>query len=141
MSLRECPTPEQMRICDTPQKVVEYWRLHVEQHPFFDPERECFVVIVLNTKLRVRGHHLVSTGTLNECVVHPRDVFRVAVLSAAYAVVFVHNHPSGEPQPSQADCSITKRLVAAAEILGISAIDHVIVGHQRHCSLKERGLI
>jgi len=140
-SLRECPAPEEMQHCDTPQKAADYWRLHVEQNPLFDPERECFVVIILNAKLRIRGHHFLSTGTLNECAVHPRDVFRVAIVSAAYGVVLLHNHPSGEPQPSQADCSITRRLVTGGEILGIRVTDHVIIGHKRHCSLREMGII
>jgi len=141
VSVRECPTPEDLRYCDTPQKAADYWRLHVEGHPFFDPERECFVVIVLNTKLRARGHQFVSVGTLNECAVHPREVFRVAVVCAAYAIVLMHNHPSGEPEPSNADLVITRRLFEAAAILGIRVIDHVIIGHQRHCSLCEMGLL
>ena len=141
VSVRECPSPEEMLHCDTPQKAADYWRLHVEGHPFFDAERECFVVIVLNTKLRARGHHLVSVGTLNECAVHARDVFRVAVVCSAYGVVFMHNHPSGEPQPSQADLSVTRQFIEAAKVLGIKVIDHVIVGHQRHCSLRDLGLI
>ena len=72
---------------------------------------------------------------------HPREVFRAAVIAAAYAVLFLHNHPSGEPEPSQADLTITKRLVESANVLGITVTDHVIVGHQRHCSLREMGLI
>jgi DNA repair protein RadC len=98
------------------------------------------VVIILNTKLRARGHHFVSVGTLNECLAHCRDVFRVAIVGAAYAIVVMHNHPSGEPQPSQADITISKRLAEAGSLLGIQVIDHVIVGHQRHCSLREMGL-
>lgn len=141
VSVKECPTPEDMQHCDTPQKAADYWRLHIATHPLFDQERECFVVIILNTRLRVRGHQFISTGSLNECAVHPREVFRTAVVSAAYAVVLLHNHPSGEPQPSEADRLITKRMVEAAEILGIRVIDHVIVGHERHCSLKVLGLI
>jgi DNA repair protein RadC len=140
VSVRECPLPEDLRHCDEPQKAAVYWRLHVEAHPFFDPHRECFVVIILNTKLRARGHHFVAVGTLNECLAHPRDVFRVAIVSAAYAIVLMHNHPSGEPEPSGADITITRRLNDAGAILGIQVIDHVIVGHQRHCSLKEMGL-
>jgi DNA repair protein RadC len=141
VAVRECPTPEDLRYCDTPQKAADYWRLHIEKHPFFDPERECFVVLCLNTKLRVRGHHFVSTGTLNECHIHPRDVFRIAVVSAAFAIICLHNHPSGEPQPSDADVRMTKRLIEAAEILQIKVMDHVIIGHQRHLSLREMGLI
>ena len=141
VSLRECPTPEAMQPCDSPQQAADYWRLHVEGHPFFDRERECFVVVILNTKLRAKGHHFVSVGSLNECLAQPREVFRVAVVCAAYGVVLMHNHPSGEPQPSQADLSVTRQLLDAAKVLGIRVIDHVIVGHQRHCSLRELGLI
>jgi DNA repair protein RadC len=115
--------------------------LHVEEHPFFDSQRECFVVIMLNTRLRARGHHFVAVGTLNECIVHPRDVFRVAIVCAAYGIVLMHNHPSGEPHPSDADVKITRRLIEAADIIGIKVLDHVIVGHRRHCSLREAGII
>jgi DNA repair protein RadC len=141
VSLRECPVPEDLRYCDQPQKAADYWRLHVEGHPFFDSQRECFVVIVLNSKLRARGHYFVAVGTLNECMAHPRDVFRVAIVSAAYAICVMHNHPSGEPEPSQADITITRRLAEVGKIVGITLIDHVIVGHQRHCSLRELGLL
>lgn len=141
MSVREGPVPETLLHCDQPQKAVDYWRLHVEGHPLFDAERECFVVLILNTKLRARGHHFVAVGTLNECIAHPRDVFRVAIVSAAYAVVVMHNHPSGEPEPSQADIAMTKRIGDAGKILGINVIDHVIIGHQRYNSLRDMGLL
>jgi DNA repair protein RadC len=141
VSVQECPTPEHLMLCDSPQKAADYWRLHIEGHPLFDAQRECFVVLLLNTKLRARGHHFVSVGALNESMAHPREVFRAAVIAAAYAVVFLHNHPSGEPEPSQADLTITKRLVDSANVLGIRVTDHVIIGHQRHCSLREMGLI
>ena len=140
-AVRECPTPEAMSICDRPQNAADYWRLHIESHPLYDADRECFVVLLLNAKLRIRGHHFLSTGLLDECAVHPRDVFRAAVISAAYGVVLMHNHPSGEPIPSAADCSMTRRLASAGEILGIIVMDHVIVGHGRHCSLRETGII
>ena len=141
VSVRECPTPEHLLHCDTPEKAAEYWRLHVEGHSLFDRERECFVVIVLNTRMRARGHHFVSVGSLNESIAHPREVFRAAVIGAAYGVVLMHNHPSGEPQPSDADVRMTRRMAEAAKILGIELLDHVIVGHQRHSSLREMGLI
>jgi len=84
VALRECPTPEQMAMCDTPEKVAEYWQAHIANAPHFNPECECFVVLLLNTRRRVKGHHLVSTGTLDTILVHPREVFRVAVVAAAY---------------------------------------------------------
>lgn len=141
MAVKECPTPEAMQHCDTPDKAAGYWRLHVANHPFFDPERECFVVVFLNARNRIRGHHFASTGSLSECAVHPRDVFRPAIIGAASSVVFMHNHPSGEPEPSDADMQVTRRFCEAGTLLDIRVIDHVIVGHSRHFSFREAGLI
>ena len=93
--LRECPTPDQMQTCDTPEKIAEYWKLHIATHPYFDPERECFVAFMLNTRRRVKGHYLVSIGTMDTILVHPREVFRLAIMTAASALVLAHNHPSG----------------------------------------------
>jgi len=141
VAVRECPTPEEMQCCDTPQKAADYWRLHIEGAQSFDPERESFVVIVLNAKLKIRCHHVVSVGTLNECLVHPREVFRLPIMCAAFAIVLMHNHPSGESAPSDADRKMTRRLREVAEIHGISLMDHVIVGRERHFSFKECGLL
>ena len=96
MALRECPTPDSLHLCDTPDRVAEYWRMHVPANPYFNPECECFTVLLLNTRRRVKGHHLVSTGTLDTLLVHPREVFRLAVITNAAAIVLAHNHPSGE---------------------------------------------
>ena len=91
-----------MHLCDTPEQAVEYWNIHVTKNPYYDPERECFVVLMLNTRRRVRGHQLVSIGTLDTVLVHPRDVFRVAVIANASSLVLLHNHPSGETPERQA---------------------------------------
>ena len=68
--LQECPTPERMQLCDTPELAADYWRLHIAGNPYFDPERECFTVLLLNTRRRVKGHQLVSIGTLDTILVH-----------------------------------------------------------------------
>lgn len=141
VALRECPTPEEMRLCDTPEKAAEYWRSHVVSHPYFDADRECFVVLLLNIRNRVKGHHVVSIGTMDATVVHPREVFRTAVVGGAYAILLIHNHPSGETVPSREDIQLTRELVRAGLILKIEVLDHVIVGHQRHCSFRELGLL
>src|SRR5208337_393964 len=65
VALRDCPVPEQMQICEQPQQVADYWRMHIATHPYFNPDCECFVVLLLNTRLRVKGHHLVSIGTMD----------------------------------------------------------------------------
>jgi antirestriction protein ArdC len=139
VALRECPTPEQMSVCDTPQKAAEYWAAHITNSFHFNPECECFVVLLLNTRRRVKGHHLVSIGSNDTILVHPREVFRTAIIGAASAVVLLHNHPSGEPQPSEADIKVTRDLIRAGQLLKIEVLDHVIVGNPNHCSLRELG--
>ena len=99
-ALRECPTSDSLHMCDTPDRVADYWRLNVPANPYFNPECECFVVLLLNTRRRVKGHHLVSIGTLDTILVHPREVFRLAIMTAAAAIVLTHNHPSGDPLQS-----------------------------------------
>jgi len=137
--LRECPMPEDMHHCDTPQKAADYWRAHIEKHPFFNPEAECFVVLILNTRRKVKGHAFVSTGTLDTLLVHPREVFRPAIVAAAATVILMHNHPSGDPEPSEADVKVTRDLIRAGELIRIEVTDHVIIGATRHYSLRENG--
>jgi len=91
VALRECPVPESMQMCDTPDKAAEYWRLHVATNPYFNPECECFAVLLLNTRRRVKGHQLLTIGTMDTILVHPREVFRGAIVGAAAAVVILHN--------------------------------------------------
>jgi len=81
--LRECPTPADLMECDTPEKAAAYWRTHVPTHPYFNPECECLVVLMLNTRKRVKGHYLVSIGTMDTILVHPREVFRLAIMTAS----------------------------------------------------------
>jgi len=139
VALRECPLPEALHLCDTPAKAAEYWRQQVVQHPAFNPEVECFAALLLNTRRRVKGHVLISTGTLDTILVHPREVFRPAILAAAAAIVLAHNHPSGESSPSEADIKVTRDLIRAGQLLKIEVLDHIIMGAGRHCSLREMG--
>lgn len=103
--------------------------------------REHFLVLLLNARHEVMGRETVSVGSLNASIVHPREVFRPAVVASAAATVLVHNHPSGDPEPSEEDLSITKRLVEAGELLGISVLDHVIVASRGIVSLRARQLL
>jgi DNA repair protein RadC len=82
VALRECPLPEQMQLCDTPERAAEYWRKHVTQHAAFNPEVECFAALLLNTRRRVKGHVMISTGTLDTILVPPREVLRAAIIAA-----------------------------------------------------------
>ena len=139
VALRDCPLPEGMHLCDTPERAAEYWRQHVTQHPAFSPDVECFVVLLVNSRRRVKGHALISTGTLDSVLVHPREVFRPAIVAAAAALVVMHNHPSGESTPSESDIKLTRDLIRAGLLLKIEVLDHVIVGANRHTSLRELG--
>lgn len=139
--LRECPSPESLMMIDCPGNAAEYWRQHIATSAAFNAEVECVAVLALNTRLRIRGHYLVSVGSLNEAMAHPREVFRVAIMASAYAIVLMHNHPSGDVTPSDADRRLTRRISEAGQVLGIELCDHIIVGHQRHFSFKESGLV
>ena len=104
-------------------------------------DREEFLALFLDGKNRVQGFHVVSVGSLTAALVHPREVFKPAILGNAAAVVLVHNHPSGDLRPSDEDVAVTRRLVHAAELLGIRVLDHVIVGDGAYASFKEAGLM
>src|SRR6476619_4346438 len=100
---------------------------------------ERFGLVLLDTKYRVIRTTLVAVGTLNASVVQPRDVFREAAVGSAAAIIVFHNHPSGDPTPSQDDVDLTRRLAAAGTLLGIDVVDHIILGDARYCSFKELG--
>lgn len=103
--------------------------------------KEVFKVVLLSTKNRVVEIPEVSVGSLSSSIVHPREVFTTAVKRSASAVCFVHNHPSGDPEPSSEDIETTRRLVSSGEVLGIKVLDHLVIGDGRFVSFKERGLL
>jgi DNA repair protein RadC len=102
---------------------------------------EQFGVVLLDTRHRVLRTTVVSVGTLDASIVHPREIFREATAAGAAALVLFHNHPSGDPEPSPDDVKLTQRLIAAGVLMGIDVIDHVILGDVRYCSLREKGYI
>lgn len=107
-----------------------------------DLDREVFGVLLVDTRNRITAMHVVSIGTLNGTLVHPREVFKVAILGNAAAVILFRNHPSGDPNPSHEDRQLTRRLIDAGRILGIDVLDHVILGDEaRYYSFKERGML
>jgi DNA repair protein RadC len=105
-----------------------------------DRDKEHFWVIGLTTRNTVKYIDLVSMGTLNASLVHPRETFRYAVMKAVSAIILAHNHPSGSTEPSDDDLALTRRLRDAGHVLGIEVLDHVIVGGMKYTSFKERGL-
>ena len=104
-------------------------------------KKEYFKSVILNTKSEIVAVDNVSVGELSSTIVHPREVFSRAVRKSAYGVVFVHNHPSGDPTPSEEDISTTKRLVEGGKILGIEVLDHVIIGDGRYESMRMLDII
>jgi DNA repair protein RadC len=102
-------------------------------------DREHFRAVLLNTKNRILGVRTISIGSLNASIVHAREVFKAAVAESAQAIVLVHNHPSGLPEPSSEDIAVTERLAEAGRILGIEILDHIVLGSQGFVSLKEAG--
>jgi DNA repair protein RadC len=135
-SLQYTPTLWEVgfRTMDTPAKVIEYMKDLNEAYPF----NEVFYVILLNTKTKPMGRVQITSGTLNSALVHPREVFRAAVLGGAHSIICLHNHPSGDPAPSSADLQITRQLSTASRAIEIPMIDHVILGRPE-CDPASRG--
>ena len=106
-----------------------------------DMDKEYFIVACLNTKNEVNSIEIVSVGSLNSSIVHPREVFKSAILSNAASIIVCHNHPSEHTTPSKEDLSITERLIEVGIIIGIPVIDHIILGGNQFYSFKERGKI
>lgn len=102
--------------------------------------KEYFISAHLDGKNRIAAVEIVSIGSLNQSIVHPREVFKTALLSSAAAIIILHNHPSGDPTPSREDIEITKRLKEAGELLGIRILDHIIIG-ETYRSFVEHGLL
>lgn len=120
----------------SPRQVFDYFH-----HEFRDSRKEYFLTLLLDGKNRIIRRVQVSEGSLNQSIVHPREVFIPAVKESAAAIILVHNHPTGDPAPSSEDIAITRRLKEAGEIMGIKVLDHIIVGDGVYLSFVERGLL
>ncbi|MGM0501048.1 MAG: RadC family protein [Bacillota bacterium] len=105
-----------------------------------DLTQEKFEIVLLNTKNKVIGIKEISRGSLNSSIVHPREVFRIAIKRSSAAIILAHNHPSGDLTPSQEDIKLTKRLVKTGNIVGIDVLDHLIIANKNYNSLKENNL-
>lgn len=126
---------------NAPSQYAEFWKSEVINASWFDPEKECVVALNLDTKLKLKAWNLVTLGIVNQALVHPREIFRTAVVMAATHVLVMHNHPSGDVNPSNDDVRSTRRIVQAGRVMGIPCIDHIIIGDRGHFSLKEHGIL
>lgn len=105
-------------------------------------DRENFIVACLDTRNNVTAIHTVSIGSINETIVYPREVFKIAILANSKAIILAHNHPAGDPSPSREDVNFTENIVKAGKILGIEVLDHIVVGDgEEYVSFKEKGLM
>lgn len=104
-------------------------------------QKEHFRVVLLDTKNQIIATEEISVGTLNASIVHPRDVFRAAIKRNANSIILIHNHPSGDPTPSNEDINITKRLLEAGNLIGIKVLDHIIIGDNKYISFREKNII
>jgi DNA repair protein RadC len=135
---RQWLEPEEPGLIDirNPADVAKAIRASIQ-----DKAKEHFKLVLLNTRNRITGIFTVSIGTLNASLVHPREVFRRAIQHAASSVVLAHNHPSGNPEPSDDDITLTRRLCESGRLLGIEVIDHIIVAKDEFVSFKAKGIL
>ena len=106
-----------------------------------EKKKEEMYALYLDTKNQILKEDIISIGSLNASIVHPREIFKPALLESSASVIITHNHPSGDPSPSREDISITKKLVDGGNLLGIELLDHIIIGDGRYVSLKDEGII
>jgi len=118
------------------EDVVNYYRPYLR-----DLKREVFKIMLLDSRNKIIKEMTISEGSLNASIVHPREVIREIIRESTSAVIFVHNHPSGEPKPTREDIEITERLVKACDLVGVRVLDHIIIGDDDYTSLADEGLI
>ena len=133
-------------VCSNPLRAGEKFSssrelYHRYRARFFSARREYFFSLHLNSKNQLIREALISVGSLNVSVVHPREVFSFAVRDSASALILMHNHPSGDPAPSREDHECTKRLAQAGRIMGIRVLDHIVMGHDDYYSFADAGQI
>lgn len=124
--LRECPVASTKM--NTPTDVETFWRAHVETAPWFKADKECLVVFLLDTRRNLLGFEMLSQGTKDTVLVNVAEVFRLAAMKSAAAIIVAHNHPSGDPSPSEADIKVTRDMIRGGVLLRIDVLDHVVIG-------------
>lgn len=144
--VRVCEAPAPIE-CATPNEVATLWRSGPAKADWFDEDKECIVVFGLNTKLKCKGFYLIALGSINECTARVAEILKPVIVENCHSFIIAHNHPSGDPLPSQADIELTRRLNEASRLMGIRLQDHIIMGQPRYegekgfVSFREMGLI
>lgn len=138
-AMHEWPMLDQLQLMDDDHKAASFFREYVIPSPDFSHEVESLYVFCLNVRRRCTGFFKVASGTQDTLLVHPREVFRGAIIANAYGIVICHNHPSGDSTPSESDVKITRDLIKAGQVLKLEVIDHVVIGNPGHASLRNLG--
>jgi len=128
--------PEERYVIRSPEDGADYVMEEMR-----NLNQEHFVALFLNTKNQIIHSQTIFIGSLNASIVHPREVFREAVKRSAASIIVAHNHPSGDPTPSQEDIHVTRRLVESGKMIGIEVLDHLVIGNRKFVSLKEKGYL
>lgn len=143
LRLQDAPTDNP--VTDTPEAIELYLRDNIRNSLIYNPDIESFMAVYLNSRRRPIGMQIISTGTLDTLLVHPREVFKGAIVMNAAFIILAHNHPSGDPRPSEADIKVTRDLIRAGQLMKIDVLDHVILGttspdrSKAYSSLRELG--
>jgi DNA repair protein RadC len=140
--LRECQVDNPL--LESADKVDVFCRENIINSENFNSDVENFYVLMVNVRKRIKSFVYVSSGTLDTLLVHPREVFKIAIVQNAAAIILMHNHPSGDPSPSEADIKITRDLIRAGQLLKIDVLDHIVMGEKTetnkgYASVREMG--
>lgn len=128
--------PKYKKTIKNPEDVEKFLKPQLK-----DKKKEHFIALLLDSRCHLIKSETISVGSLNASLVHPREAFKLAITASAASVIFVHNHPSGDPEPSKDDIKLTKRLIETGEIIGIDVLDHIIIGQKKCLSMKEEKLM
>ncbi|MFI8713227.1 RadC family protein [Brevibacillus brevis] len=131
-----CSQASRPSVVRTSRDIFNHLKVDMQYLP-----KEYFVVVGLDSKMHILFSEVVSVGSLDTAILHPREVFRPVLKRNAGAAIFIHNHPSGDPTPSSQDIDITRQLQRAGEILTVRVVDHIIIGYETYCSLAEQGYL
>lgn len=128
---------------DSPEAIDDYFHEVIRKDWTIEHHKENLIALIVDSRLNLIGHNVVSSGTLTETTAHPREIFRTVLASNGYGISLIHNHPSGDPSPSRADRAFTKRIVEASELMQIRFLDHLVVTDQKsnYYSFRENGLV
>lgn len=143
---RVCETGPSFKV-DTPEAAYDYWQSSLQNRSWFQANKEHLVTLFLNARYHIEGHNLVSIGSVNQTVAHPREILAPVICSGCFSFMMMHNHPSGDPSPSEPDRRLTRKLDEFTKLIDIEMLDHVIIGktddthREPFFSFREMGLL